>query len=237
MAGRGEAQFTRLPRFGASLYDWFLGAEPIHARVAEVARFLVSRMDQGRLLDIGMGPGRLLAEIHRLRPGLELFGLDISSAMVQRATENLKGVPADLRAGTIRHTDYESDFFDAATCIGSFYLWDHPEDSLQEIFRILKPGRSAFLFETRRDYDETAYRNALRNNLRKLDLIRRMLGPAALGKALRMSYHTGELAGILARTSFSKSYQIENVILSGLPVWVRITATKIGAGPDPAAQP
>lgn len=223
---RGEERFIRLPRFAARLYDWFLDADPIRTRVTDVASFLVSRIPEGRLLDVGMGPGRLLAEIHRRQPSIQLFGIDISSAMVHRARENLKGIRADLREGSIRRTDFGSNFFDVVTCFGSFYLWDYPHESLEEIFRILKESRSAYLFETRRDYDESAYRKALQNNLCRLDLIRRTLGPLALRTALQTGYRTEEFIGILARTSFGESYVIENVELGGLPIWVRISARK-----------
>lgn len=233
---RGEDRFVRLPRFGAWLYDWFVDAEPIRARVVDVARLLVADIREGRLLDIGMGPGKLLAEIHCQQPSIQLFGIDISPAMVHRARENLKGIPADLREGSIRRTDFESNFFDVVTCFGSLYLWDYPEESLQEVFRILKQGRIAYLFETRRDYDETSYRKALQNNLRQLDLIRRTLGPFALRTALVKGYQTEEFANILARTSFRESFVIENVELGGLPIWVRISARKTMASLADAAR-
>lgn len=236
MVHRGENRFIRLRRFGARLYDWFLDADPIRARVTDVAHFLVSRIREGRLLDIGMGPGRLLADIHRQQPSIQLFGMDISPAMVHCARENLKGIRADLREGTVRRTDFETNFFDLVVCFGSFYLWNDPYESLEEVFRILKEGRSAYFFETRRDYDETSYRKALQNNLRRLDPIRRTLGPFALRIALQEGYQTEEFANIFARTSFGESHIIENVELGGLPIWVRISARKTTGGLADAAR-
>jgi SAM-dependent methyltransferase len=226
MATRGEAEFARLPRLGARVYDWLLRADPIQARIADVADFLASRLERGSLLDVGTGPGWLLAEVRRLNPNIGLFGIDISAAMVQRATDNLKGIPADIRQGTIRRTDYAGDFFDAVTCVGSFYMWDFPEESLEEIWRILKKGGSAYLFEADPDCDRTAFRRALRNNLRQLDPTRRLIGPLGLRKVLKMSYHSGEISRIAARTSFAESCRIENVALGGVPMWLRITLTK-----------
>jgi SAM-dependent methyltransferase len=224
---RGESHFVRLPRFGAWLYDRFLTVEPIQSRIAEVARDLVSRTESGKLLDAGTGPGRLLMEINRLNPGLELFGLDISASMIKVARNNLQNIRADLRVGSIRHTDYESDFFATVTGVGSFYLWDYPEESLEEISRILKKGKSAYLFEVYKDIDETEYRNALRENLRQLDWVRRLVGPVALRKSLKMSYRTEEFVRIIERTSFAGSYTIEKIELSGLPMWARITLKKM----------
>ena len=203
--------------------------EPIQARIVEIAHDLVSRIESGKLLDVGMGPGRLLSEINQLNPNLELFGLDISAAMITVAQNNLQNMRADLRVGSIRHTDYESDFFTVVTSVGSFYLWDYPEESLEEIFRILKKGHSAYLFEVYKDIKETEYRIALRKNLRQLNWVRKLIGPFALRKSLIMSYRTEEFNRIIEKTSFARSYTVEKIELSGLPMWARITLKKMPA--------
>jgi ubiquinone/menaquinone biosynthesis C-methylase UbiE len=227
MKTRGERYFVGLPRFGARLYDRFLNVEPIQGRIAEIAHDLVSRIESGNLLDVGTGPGRLLLEISRLNPTSELFGLDISDSMIKVARNNLQNIRANLRVGSIRHTEYERDFFTAVSSVGSFYLWDYPEESLEEIFRILQKGKSAYLFEVYKDIDETEYRNALRKNLRQLDWVRRLVGPFALRKSLKMSYRTEDFVRIIEKTSFARSYTIEKIELSGLPMWARITLKKM----------
>ena len=229
MKTRGERYFIRLPRFGARIYDRFLSVEPIQSRIAEIARDLVSRTESGKLLDVGTGPGRLLSEINRLNPGLELFGLDISASMIRLARSNLQNIRADLRIGSIRHTGFESDFFTAVTSVGSFYLWDYPEESLEEIFRILKKGTSAYLFEVYKDINETEYRNALRKNLRQLNWVRRLVGPFALRKSLKMSYRTEDFARIIEKTSFAGNYSVEKIELSGIPMWTRIALKKMSS--------
>ncbi len=192
----------------------------------EIAQDLVDSLDRGRLLDIGTGPGRLLLEIHRLNPDLDLFGLDIAASMVKVATKNLAGIGVDLRLGNIRQTDYESNFFDLVTCTGSFYLWDHPEQCLEEIFRLLKTGRSAYLFETHQDVNPNEFQEALRANLRSENLFRRLIAPLFLKRQLRMTYRIDEITGIIKRTNFANSFTIEEITLGGLPIWLRITLTK-----------
>jgi ubiquinone/menaquinone biosynthesis C-methylase UbiE len=227
MRTRDERHFVGLPRFGARLYDRFLYVEPIQARIVEIAHDLVSRAENGKWLDAGTGPGRLLIEINRLNPDIELFGLDISASMIEVARNNLQGIRADLRVSTMRHTDYESDFFTLVTSIGSFYLWDYPEESLEEIFRILKKGKSAYLFEVYKDVDKAEYRNALRKNLRQLNWVRRLVGPFALRKSLKMGYRTEDFVRIIEKTNFARSYTIEKIKLSGMPMWARITLKKM----------
>ena len=226
MRGRGENQFRRLPGFAAKLYDRLTRARAFEVQLREIARDLASRIDQGRLLDIGTGPGRMLLEIHRLKPDLELFGIDIADSMVRQARRNLTGIRVDLRPGSIRHTDFESDFFDLVTCTGSFYLWNYPGECLEEVFRILKQGRSAYFFETYQDFDAAEFREALRANLRQESLLRRLISPLFLKKHLKMTYQTDAVAEIVKQSSFANSYSLEKIALAGLPIWLRVKLTK-----------
>ncbi len=225
-SSRGEASFVNIPRFGAGLYDRLTRARAFETQFTEIAQDLCARVSHGRVLDIGTGPGRLLLEIHRQNASIELFGLDIAEAMVQLAKQNLAGTGADLRQGSIRRTDYESDFFDVATCSGSFYLWDYPEECLNEIHRILKSNQSAYLFETHRDYDPDAFRQAIHANLRGENVFRKIITPILLEKQLGMTYRTDEVADIIQRTKFANCFAIDKITLAGLPAWLRITLTK-----------
>lgn len=226
MKSRGQESFVKFPRVAARLYNSLTQTSAIERQHREIARDLVSGIEHGRLLDIGTGPGKLLLEIHQLNPGLKLFGLDISEAMVQLARKNLTGIDVNIECGDIRCTDYADDFFDRVTCTGSFYLWDNPEACLEELFRILKKGRSAFLYETYQDFDDQQVRAALQRNLQGENLIRRLITPTFLMKQLRMTYRTDEIADIIKRTRFAASYTITQISLGGLPAWLRIQLTK-----------
>jgi ubiquinone/menaquinone biosynthesis C-methylase UbiE len=221
-----EAHFLRMPRFAARLYDWFLQMQPTVAQTRDVARDLAARIDQGRLLDIGTGPGRLLLELHHCSPEIELFGLDISPAMIAVARRNLQGIPVDLRQGRAEQTGLPEDFFDLVTCTGSLYLWDYPEEGLEEIFRILKQGCSAYLFEVYKDVNKEVFRTALRSRLRELDVFRRLIGPFALRKALSIAGRTDEYVAMIKNTSFAKSFTVDKVELGAVPMWLRITLAK-----------
>jgi len=226
MSSRGEASFNNLPGFAARLYDSLVQTRAVQRQFEEVARELTSRISRGRLLDVGTGPGRLLLEIHKLNPGIGLFGLDIAGSMVQVARKNLAGTRADIRKGSIRRTDYESDFFDLITCTGSFYLWDHPEACLEEIYRILKAGQPACLFDTYCDFDQGEFQKALRINLDQENLLRRLITPYLLRKQLGMAYRTDQVAEIVNHTRFAHSFTLERIALGGLPVWLRLVLIK-----------
>ncbi len=227
MDSRGEKSFKNLPAFGAWLYSMMVRGASLQQQNQEIARDLSLRIDQGKLLDVGTGPGRLLYEIHSLQPGIKLFGIDVSEAMIQQARSILAGIEVDLRVGNIRSTDYQSDFFDLITCTGSLYLWDDPWEGLEEIHRILRAGKTAYLYETHKDFNRHHFRETLRANLKRESILRRLLTPHFLKQQLRMTYAIHEMIEIIERTRFREYYQLNKISLAGLAIWVRIELKKV----------
>ncbi|MGA3136170.1 MAG: class I SAM-dependent methyltransferase [Terracidiphilus sp.] len=226
MSPRGQQSFLRLPGFAARLYDSLTQIRAVQLQHREIACDLASRVDRGRILDVGTGPGRLLFELRQLNPAFELYSLDISASMVELAKAKLPGPGIEIRQGGIHDSGYDDNFFDIVTCTGSFYLWDSPRECLEEVFRILKPRQSAYLFETYSDCDKNEVRKALKINLAGENLVRRALAPRFFMKQLGMTYQTVEVDGIIRQTRFAPSYAIDPIRLAGLPAWLRIRLTK-----------
>jgi len=226
MSNRGENDFARMPGFATKMYANMTKAQPMQIHFREVAQYLVSHLDGGRVLDVGTGPGRLLVELYNLSPALELYGLDISAGMVAIAQKNLAGTGADLRVGNIRTSPYENDFFDLVTSTGSFYLWNNPRESLDEIYRIIKPGHSAVIFDSHKDFDPVHLKQLMRENLRGEGWIKRKLMPRLLLKQLGMTYTVEEVTEIVHQTQFAPNFRIEKVTLANLPIYQRIELTK-----------
>ncbi|MEW5939898.1 MAG: methyltransferase domain-containing protein [Chloroflexota bacterium] len=223
---RGEDSFVNLPAFAAKLYDSMMQSSATKMQYREIAQDLVSQMKSGRLLDVGTGPGYLLWEIRKLNPEIELYGLDISNSMVEQASKNLAGIKVDLQCGNIRATNYTSEYFDLVTCSGSFYLWDKPIESIEEIYRILKLGGAVHLYETHRDIDKKTLWQKMRENLKGDYLIRKVLAPRFFLKQIGMTYTKKEIAEIIEKTSFARSYKIEEMTIFNLPAWVRVRLEK-----------
>ncbi len=226
MTSRGQRSFVSLPSFAARLYNSLTQTRAMQRQYREIALDLASRMERGRILDVGTGTGRLLFELRQLNPAFELFGLDISASMAALARRQLSGIGADIRLGDMQHTGYDDNFFDMVTCTGSFYLWDFPRECLDEVFRILKPGRSAYLFETYRECDRAEVRKAIKSNLQGESPLRRVIAPRLFSKQLRMTYNTAEVGAILRQTRFAPSNAIDRITLVGVPAWLRIRLTK-----------
>ena len=221
-----EKHFPRFPRWASRLYDFLTRAQLVHIQTDQIGRFLCEQISQGKLLDIGSGPGRLLQRLHAMNPALELHGLDISPAMISLARENLAGLPIDLKIGTVEHAPYEEEMFDLVTCTGSLYLWEHPRECLDEIWRILKPRSSAYLFEIRGDVDLKVLKQTLRRQLACESLWRRVVAPFPIRKAISQCYSRKALIAILTETNFRLSSSVEPIELAGLPMWYLVRLRK-----------
>jgi ubiquinone/menaquinone biosynthesis C-methylase UbiE len=112
------------------------GRNPLRIRMAVVMRLLGPQ--PRRVLDCGMGPGRLLFELERL--GWEIAGIDVSGEMVALARDRLQTGADRLRQGSIESLPFETGSFDAAVATGVLeYVEDVPR-ALAEVERILRPG-------------------------------------------------------------------------------------------------
>jgi ubiquinone/menaquinone biosynthesis C-methylase UbiE len=194
-------------------------------------------IDAGRLLDVGTGSGRQLKAIHDICPSLELFGLDISGAAIRVAHKNLEGMKVDLREGSIESTSYDDDFFDIVTCNASMSYWRNPISCFDEIYRILKPGGSAVLFEPQKDVNIDEVVEIINTNLADKSRLRRFAASSLHRFAFRWGHKLGlrlysvdELEAIASRSQFANRNSIERVSLQNLPVFVRITLEKPSEG-------
>ena len=98
--------------------------------------------DDGKVLDLGTGPGVLLVEIGRRRADLGLTGLDLSADMVTAARKNLRehGDRAEAVVGDVTSLPFEDDSFDVVVTSLSTHHWDEPRAAVPEIARVLRPG-------------------------------------------------------------------------------------------------
>ncbi len=88
-----------------------------------------------RVLDVGCGKGRFARVFHEQEPGAELWGLDISEAMLRRVPEGIR-----TRAGSMTELPFEDAFFDGAYATESLEHAVEIEKAVSEICRVVKPG-------------------------------------------------------------------------------------------------
>jgi len=226
MKDRGETSFSKLPKFAAKIYNKMMQLTPMQHQRNQIAKELLNHIDEGRLLDIGTGHGMLLLEIHKINPNIDLYGYDISEQMINIAKDNLKDIIVNLEQGNIKKTTFDDDFFDLITCTGSFYLWNNPIDSLNEIHRILKPDRICLLFESHKDYDKKELKEGIKSNLQNESFFNRRIVPNFLKKQLKMTYPIDKLREIINKSLFNANYSINKITFANLPIWLKIELKK-----------
>lgn len=88
-----------------------------------------------RVLDVGCGKGRFARVFHREEPEAELWGLDISEAMLRFVPEGIH-----TRAGSMTELPFADDFFDGAYATESLEHAVEIGKAVGEICRVVKPG-------------------------------------------------------------------------------------------------
>ena len=96
------------------------------------------------ILEIGFGNGRFFNKVFAKAEKLQVTGLDFSETMYKAANENNKEAIASGRLtlyfGSSDALIFPDNNFDKIFCINVIYFWDQPQQHLQEICRVLKPG-------------------------------------------------------------------------------------------------
>ena len=132
MADSTKDAYGRIARF----YDRIL--EPLDAPLRPIAMKLYPVDDSMTVLDVGCGTGSHL-EIY-VDAGAECHGIDLSPAMLERATNRL-GDGADLKLGDATALPYNANSFDLA--VASLFLHELDpvtrEKVLVEMARVVRP--------------------------------------------------------------------------------------------------
>src|SRR6266545_2053008 len=152
--GRGAATGRRVPGGiligDAVVYDALsrlvLGSlfGRIAADVAAVAP------DGARVLEVGCGPGHLSIRLAR-QHGLDVTGLDLDPAMIERARANADRQRngderrPSLLVGDVASLAFPDGSFDLVVSTLSMHHWADPTAGLAEIGRVLRPGARALV--------------------------------------------------------------------------------------------
>lgn len=116
-----------------------------------VARDVLNYCSRGSILDIGTGPGWLLVKLHQLSPQLHITGLDASPSMVATARKNMAAAglssKTEVRVGNVIHIPFAAESFDGVVSTGSIHHWKKPIDGLNEVYRVLKGGGYALMYD------------------------------------------------------------------------------------------
>lgn len=107
-----------------------------------------------RILDLGCGVGHSALRLAGMVGGTgAVVGLDKSEALIAEANRRAARASAapEYRIGDARQLDLASQSFDVCRTERVLMYVDHPEQVLDEMLRVLRPGGAVTLFEF--DYD------------------------------------------------------------------------------------
>jgi ubiquinone/menaquinone biosynthesis C-methylase UbiE len=121
----------------------------------ETNDIIQSGITEGLALEIGPGPGYVGLEWLKKTEGTRLKGLDISADMIAVAECNAEEYGLRKRVEYVQSSGdtmpFDNTMFDAVFTNGSLHEWSNPKQTMNEIWRVLKPGGRVFISDLRRD--------------------------------------------------------------------------------------
>lgn len=158
----------------------------------------------GVLVDVGCGPGHLVASIAKSLPHLHIIGIDIAEDMLQRATDKLSSLGfnehVEFRQGDAQKLPFQDETIDFVVATLSLHHWRNAQEVLDEVHRVLRVGGQFMIFDFRRDMRQIFYwLLRLAQILTAPIPLRRINEPTA---SVFSSYTPVEVEALLSSTSF-----------------------------------
>jgi ubiquinone/menaquinone biosynthesis C-methylase UbiE len=130
----------------------FLASKVLRGFYRRLAQDIAQAAPQNAaVLDVGTGPGVLLAELARLRPDLKLTGIDLSPDMIAAADRNLAPYEdrASAQVGDVTQLPFADRSFELIVSSLSLHHWDDPDAAVMELARVLRPGGRINIYDFR----------------------------------------------------------------------------------------
>ena len=143
-------KYERIPGVLASAYEKATRMV-VESYYRPVAGEIISHLNEGTILDLGTGPGYLPVEIAKRSPTIKVIGVDLSRKLIE--TARLNAAKAGLtdrltfQSGNAGRLEFADSSFDMVISTGMLHSLKEPVKVLQEIHRVLKEGREAWIFD------------------------------------------------------------------------------------------
>ena len=183
----------------------------------ETKDIIKSGITEGLALEIGPGPGYLGLEWLKNTQGTTLKGLDISADMISIAERNAEEYGLSERVEYAHSSGdkmpFDDEKFDAVFTNGSLHEWSDPENTFNEIWRVLKKGGRVLILDLRRDMFFLIKWFLWINTKPK------EISPGLI-TSINAAYTPDELKELI------KGTKLGNCIVSGNPIGLKLTGVK-----------
>ncbi|MGE5619108.1 MAG: class I SAM-dependent methyltransferase [Sphingomonadaceae bacterium] len=134
----------------AAVYEW--GARRFFGGLYDrIAREVATALPRGTALDVGCGPGLLDVRLAHLAPELYVTGVDLNPDMVERARANAAAAGVlgrvQFQVADVVDLPFPDERFDLVFSTFSLHHWADARRGLAEIYRVLKRGGSARIYD------------------------------------------------------------------------------------------
>jgi len=173
--------------------------------LAEIVKKNISKkIKKPIIVDIGVGPGILTAEVKKKVPEAKIFGVDPSDKMLKAANKNVNSKDFQAMLGTSEKIPLQSNFADVVLSRFSLTYWKKPVDSFLEIKRVLKPGGRLVLEALNKDYPK------LRLFITKIHMNFKLAGDDLIKyhvDAYKTAYRIQDVERILKKSGFKITFK------------------------------
>jgi len=118
-----------------------------------VADLAALGLTEGKVLDVGTGPGTLVRELARKLAGLQVYGIDLSEDMIGLARAHARREHLEERvqfeSSDVAHLPYPDQSFDVVVSTISMHHWAELAQPLRELYRVLRPGGRVWIYDFR----------------------------------------------------------------------------------------
>jgi ubiquinone/menaquinone biosynthesis C-methylase UbiE len=183
----------------------------IDSYYSQVAEEVSANLPGGIILDMGTGPGYLPIEIAKRSLNVRIIGIDLSRKLIKIARSNaVKAGLSDrltFQPGNAGRLEFADSSFDMVISTGMLHSLKAPVKVIQEIYRVLKSGKEAWIFDPAKvasQVDRQKWKASLNLRERFFLLLFQLLG---LHKPIK-TYTREQATALIEKTNF-KNYRID----------------------------
>ncbi|KGK97732.1 methyltransferase [Methanococcoides methylutens] len=105
-------------------------------------------INSGICIDVGSGPASLAIAISKIMVG-QVYAMDFSEKMVAIAKKRIDSGNLDEKVipvlGDVHDMPFDDNFAELIVSRGSLFFWENVPEAFRQIYRVLKPGGSAYI--------------------------------------------------------------------------------------------